>query len=474
MSTINRKLEPFVITEHENHFSTLEEMEQHRDSLEKISEELNDEDYAVLPAQYTYTSRPFVFPILKTMVVPFHRGEDDTPVIPSYLLDNEKLLEQAYNAVVLEGKVYSKDHPDVVKTADTKRYVFKKDAFNVIGGRYCERKDNLVELPQYGGYAYKKDVTVTADTKRQELKSNCHAYTDKGGKTSYYKYPQLMPDAPRERIFFTESKHMEPDEFNETRIGIELEYSTAVTATRRALLNDHFRDRWDSIRDGTIPDGAEFVSVPLKYEELNEIEKFMKFNKKNKAAFNNNCGFHVHIGSPKLDFIALTSVIRLCENIQDDIFKLVPDDRKNNRFCRPLDDSFRGFKNVASNKDEKRVADIFYADVGTSYERRHQQSKWSVHNKRHYWVSVDRFFRFRKEPYKRTVEFRLHPATHNTEEFMQFILLCYYIVEFGIQNNPEIARNATLKDLLRWIPNTDDQRKVKDLFESKKVLEYVK
>lgn len=434
--------------------------------------------------KYYLTCNPYNVLAERSALVPIRKEADDgngPPFVPAFLKDKPKMLDKLYSAVCINGDVYKTSHPDVVRGMDTNNYILEEDAYHVQGHGYYEKNNGIVRLGNTDKWARESEAVMTQDMGYLWWKGDCYAYHTDDGEVEHYRYRNLAPDAGRRILRFEEYEFPDPNDISESRIGIELEYKSAIDGSVSVLKSDRFRSKWASVRDGSIvPDdvprnqekATEFVSIPLRLRDVQrEVRDFMRLMKRKGARTHKKCGFHVHIGKPGLDFHDLTSLVVLCENVESDLFRLVPDHRQNNEYCKRLDSSFSGFRKYHKGKvgSEKKVAEIFY-EGKASAKNRSRQGKWRVGGKRHYWLSVDRYWYCKDEPHKRTIEFRMHHATHRYDEFLKFVLLCYYISQYAFNKSTDKCMKSSLEDVVESISNRNHYNKVADLLKSKKVI----
>lgn len=481
--TFFEEIKPHILEEGE--VLTTEQLEDLAEKHDEIGEEYADDTDWVFDSvdldKYYLTASPCNILAEVEALMEFHRAPDDVVYVPKFLKDKPEMFKNIYRGVMVDGKAYRTNHRKITQASDTHNYIKKKDAYEVEGRGYYENNTDLVHLGNTGKWAKEDDVVMTEDMGYRWYKHKCYVYHDDDNEKHYYRYRNMAPDAGHRIMRFKEANFPEPDDIEESRIGIEFEYQSAVDASVQALKSPHLRSRWNSVRDGSIvpndiprdqEKATEFVSIPFTINEVGEeVYRFMDMAHNYGARVNEKCGFHVHIGNPGLDFHDLTSLVVLCENIEKDLFRLVPDHRQNNEFCKRLDGSFEGFRKYHEGMldTEEEVADMFYEGKATA-ESRARQGKWRVDEKRHYWLSVDRFWYCKDEPHKRTVEFRMHHATHDAEKFLQFVFLCYYIAQYAFNNNSTKCVDSDLDDVVESIKNPDHREQVLNLLRNKKVI----
>jgi hypothetical protein len=405
------------------------------------------DDLQLMPDDFIYVGND----IMKSFeIVKGSRGKEVIQ-IPIPFLEDDKILAEYYEVGFIEGELLHKTDPRIVKTDDTKKLTLKNKCFKCfLTGEYYEKESSVIELTSRRSYIskkFEKDLVVTKDLGVLDLKSECY----RSSKGDYYSHYELSPD------YVPDPNN--PPRFNLTKkvnktgrlIGVEFELEDSVPASVEVLKTD-MKDIFYLERDGSLNrTGNEFVSVPLTLSEMPFIVKsFLTMAKKQKASASARCGYHVHVGLTDYDHTDIVKLVLLGKNVQEAFYDLVDPSRRKSRFCRGLDERFTGFEKTNSMQE----CGIKLYGSGHNYESRPNQSKWAQNDIRHYWLNIDRFFRFRNEKEQQTVEFRLHEATFNHEKFVKFTQLCHAMVEFAKNNSLKEVKKATIKDIAIYSGNS--------------------
>ena len=261
--------------------------------------------------------------------------------------------------------------------------------------------------------------------------------------------------------------------------GVEIETSESSITYGDLLLNNA---NVMSLRDGSVPDGHEFVTGVLTGDSgLNQLNNIVKTISRY-SQIDKSCGVHVHVGGADFNknFVVLAYILGL--KIEDEILSLVPNSRKNNPYCGrfkdfPFDYEYP-LKAIQNHGFEMGVAlgfEFIYRQM--SYDNTFDMSnydKLATHRFGRYCgkyndISNDYNFRYKwlnlipsvfnmksavsleqlKE--RATIEFRHHSATLNFNKIKNFILLCSAFVRY-VENNREDILNKehiTVSDLLK-------------------------
>jgi hypothetical protein len=367
-------------------------------------------------------------------------SEDNSIKILKPYLDTE--------TVEIDGVRYYNASPLITKTKDTDRYVLKDKAFRAENGFYESDKD-LVQNAK-GDYITKKNAVICQDTKTYESRHSVY----NAGPGTYYKY-RAMAYEPSDWGHAPYVNETIMPEINERRIGLEYEFGKSYNMFEEFLAGDYKKD-WFSTRDGSldvISEGIEFVSIPFKPSDLDRAMEFLTFSEEHGAKLYDACGFHVHVGAQDFSFLDLTRMITLGTSIEEQMFKLGGADRCNNTYCKKLTERFTGFSDIVLPKDKNKAGKELYNGLNARFEERHSQSKYvDARNHtgiRYYWLNIDRYFYKRNSPKERTIEFRNHVATFDTERFKNYALLCYYAVEFAKNHSKKTCSKADVFDIVK-------------------------
>jgi len=429
------------------------------EKFERFMTENGLEDYPdpkkLLSDGYVYvsTEEGGMFIMDKRLTTKAIESEEERACIyfPTQFIDTP-VLQDVFGVVRLsDGSFYTLDSVEIIKPHGCRNYYKKSECFKCdLTGNYYINGDDLIENVEEYDKVHKSHVVHTVDTGEMKIKERCYRYRN-CAEVEYYRYRQLAPDYRYDGS---------PVWFDETVknkrgiVGIELEYTNGAKLCLETLRTKKFRDIWSTVRDGSLPpDGAEFVSVPLELNELHNVSDFIYFAQDQEAKAHRSCGYHVHISGKDMNYMDISSLVNLCFSVQGEVFDLVDESRINNNYCKLLDNRFTGFSTLKYKKDKIKAGGVLYGD-DEGFKQRHQRSKYAPGSARHYWLNIDRMFRFRKreDKHQKTIEFRLYQADFNVPYFMNMILLFYYMVEFAKTKSQKTCRRASLIDVVNIAP----------------------
>jgi hypothetical protein len=227
--------------------------------------------------------------------------------------------------------------------------------------------------------------------------------------------------------------------------GIELE-------TIKGYLPDWIRNRYGTVicRDGSLNTGngypPEYVTIPLQGTKgLQTIRNVAKEIQK-RAETNVNCAYHIHLGNMDMSRIFLIALYRLCEMIQEDVFKMFPYYKRDEpKYAGKAKSYSKMIPDVIHKYNSKK--NIFKDYVNSSYESLFQfitggctfdnefnfkncrnpfgSHKWDIAT-RYYWINFTNIVFKRQQ----TVEFRLHTPTLNHNKIINWLVMCVAIIRY--------------------------------------------
>lgn len=197
---------------------------------------------------------------------------------------------------------------------------------------------------------------------------------------------------------------------------------------------------WQLVVDDSIRGrgGAELVSPVLKgmgglikaynaLRFLNEIEG---------VKVNETCGFHVHHGVDRELFTCehLKNLVRLVQPMEELIYLLMPNDRKHNPTCRPVEIDVSSFLKKCNpcNENNCNIRELWYSDRNrfcpdAAKYPRYDKTRYHGLNLHSYW-------------FRSTIEFRYHSAVlKDLNEAMQWVIFTQVLVEVAQGNIPAIT-----------------------------------
>ncbi len=192
-----------------------------------------------------------------------------------------------------------------------------------------------------------------------------------------------------------------------TREGYAVD--SASTQWRRTPPEVSTAGMWDIKRDGSC--GFEAVSPVIRtVAELKACAKVAKLVADHGGVVNSNCGFHVHVGLRDLPLAHYSRLFAFLTRYQQAFFLLVPQDRRTNSFCKPLNENLvSGIKMLSAKADRCAVLSQVSTETVSSWFDREWQDK-------NVWLNGKTFARIG------TLEFRLLGGTLDPAQIEGYIL----------------------------------------------------
>lgn len=210
------------------------------------------------------------------------------------------------------------------------------------------------------------------------------------------------------------------------------------------------------LRDGSIA-GIEYVSVPLSGTKGLQTTVNIANVLAKKTKFDNTCALHVHIGGVPRTKEFILAFFKLTCFVQDDIYKMFPLYKKynfkvkNKNYSKPYDlfyflsrmDSIITDKNIDENFDVLfRYLSMghSFSEVGNDLEKvKNHPADPDGHQK---WNIRTRYYLHNLIPLifgnKKTVEFRIHTPTFDSNKIIPFIFMNGLLVQFAMDHTNEI------------------------------------
>ena len=223
---------------------------------------------------------------------------------------------------------------------------------------------------------------------------------------------------------------------------------THISSYDRRIIRDSAGRKWSICRDASVTCGGEFVTPICTYEDIEVdgiIQRCIRALKKAGARVDNECGLHVHVGADKHTAKSLKNLVFTFKAKQDLIYKAVEaEDRKRNRFCRPIGDELIDNLKKVKKLDNEKLQDTWYETYAPGSNRNAHYN-----NSRYHGINLHSVW------YHGTVEFRLFHATLHAGKVRAYINLCLAMSAQAInakRASAEVLDNGNDKYAMRcWL-----------------------
>tara|TARA_R110002012_G_scaffold154601_1_gene315374 strand:- start:4310 stop:5806 length:1497 start_codon:yes stop_codon:yes gene_type:complete len=231
--------------------------------------------------------------------------------------------------------------------------------------------------------------------------------------------------------------------------GVELEtcYSRSVNYTSEYNMK--------AVYDGST-DGLEYVSGVLQGNKgIENIEGMCSYLTDQGAKVDRKCGVHVHVGGAEFNRRFSIMVLKLCLAIENDIYKLLPDSRQGNSYCKKLPKdlvermNFHNYKDTLGNIIQNSI-------ISREYNKKKNHPGGHYNSQRYYWVNITNYS---TTTGTNTIEFRPHSGSLDFKKIYNWLLICMSIVKFAENRQRRIWTSSmskhpiTLKEVLQYSLN---------------------
>lgn len=182
----------------------------------------------------------------------------------------------------------------------------------------------------------------------------------------------------------------------------------------RASVKDSKNRTWDICSDGSVGGGTsvEFVSPPLRYEDIEELQEVVRAIRQAGFKVNRSCGIHVHVGSRTTDGEELSGkalkVLAKTMKSKERIIKKATK-RLANRWCRDLETDLVE-RIVRAGNDKNAVGRAWYGVRNFAYAAQNH-----YHDSRYHALNLHSVF------FRGTVEFRMFESSLHAGKVKAYI-----------------------------------------------------
>ena len=230
---------------------------------------------------------------------------------------------------------------------------------------------------------------------------------------------------------------------NEYTFGVEVE-----TCNQSYLGNYGLNVK--AVYDGST-EGPEYVTGVLKGDKgVGQLQKLCAALAEEGAKTDKKCGVHIHIGGASNNRRLSIMILKLCSQIEDDVYSILPSSRKSNTYCKLIPESVDrlSFHNYRDILGEITIGN----KIGQTYNKKRSHPGGHYNSQRYTWINLTNCSAASGPD---TIEFRPHSATIEFDKIYNWLLICMSIVRFA-ENNQRRIMNAmysrrgpvTLKEVL--------------------------
>ncbi len=207
---------------------------------------------------------------------------------------------------------------------------------------------------------------------------------------------------------------------------------------------DQANRKWKIMRDSSITsirsDGShepsdeykvEFVTPPLKYEDLELLQNIIPKLRENGANSHSSCGIHIHVDGANHDAKSLRRLVNFMTSRQDLIYEALEIGNRADHWCHKLNSALLIEMKKDKNLSKEKAEQIWYSSANDGYcggvSHEHYNST------RYHGVNLHSYFS------KGTVEFRLFNSTLHAGKIKAYIQFCLAVSAWAITSQEKIV-----------------------------------
>lgn len=215
------------------------------------------------------------------------------------------------------------------------------------------------------------------------------------------------------------------------------------TCYETRIIADQAARKWKVMRDSSIEpkinDGTndnldeyrvEFVTPPLKYGDIELLQRIIRSLKANGAKADLSCGIHIHVDGANHTPLSLRRLVNFMTSRQDLIYEALEIEKRADRWCHKLNssllDEMKKDKNISIEKAEQ----IWYSSANDGYDGGIDYEHYN--STRYHGINLHSYFS------KGTVEFRLFNSTLHAGKIKAYIQFCLAVSAWAITSNDKI------------------------------------
>lgn len=186
----------------------------------------------------------------------------------------------------------------------------------------------------------------------------------------------------------------------------------------------HLGQCWQVVSDASVSGGAEVVTPPLRYDEIEKLQEVVRAMRRAGAKAASNAGIHIHVSHPDLDFKSIRNMVNWLYRQSDHVQLMTrTEERRRGQWCKPVEkkhvDAFRKAarkRNVSDIMQE--AARAWYGAHNWSGSFSQHETRQRYHSSRYHAINLHSWF------YRGTIEFRMFNSTTHAgvvKSYVQFV-----------------------------------------------------
>lgn len=207
---------------------------------------------------------------------------------------------------------------------------------------------------------------------------------------------------------------------------------------------DQANRKWKIMRDSSITsirnDGSnepsdeykvEFVTPPLKYDDIELLQNIIRKLRENGAKSHSSCGIHIHVDGANHNAKSLRRLVNFMTSRQDLIYEALEIGDREYSWCQKLNTNLLNEMKKDKNLSKEQAEQIWYSRANDGYSDGINHEHYN--RTRYHGVNLHSYFS------KGTVEFRLFNSTLHAGKIKAYIQFCLAVSAWAITSQDKIV-----------------------------------
>ena len=191
-----------------------------------------------------------------------------------------------------------------------------------------------------------------------------------------------------------------------------------------AIRNDESNEPGDEYK-------VEFVTPPLKYEDIELLQDIIRKLRENGAKSHSSCGIHIHVDGANHDAKSLRRLVNFMTSRQDLIYEALEIGDRESIWCQKLHTNLLNEMKKDKNLSKEQAEQIWYSRANDGYSDGINHEHYN--RTRYHGVNLHSYFS------KGTVEFRLFNSTLHAGKIKAYIQFCLAVSAWAITSQDKIV-----------------------------------
>ncbi len=207
-------------------------------------------------------------------------------------------------------------------------------------------------------------------------------------------------------------------------------------------ITDNLGRDWKIMRDSSIREQTargsatdehkvEFVTPPLRYEDIELLQNIVRELKIAGAIVNNSCGIHIHVDGANHNPQSLRRLVNFMTARQDLIYEALEIGGRGSNWCKKLSPEL--LKCMKNKKDlsKSEMERVWYSPANDGYCEGASHEHYN--STRYHGINLHSYFS------KGTVEFRLFNSTLHAGKIKAYIQFCLAVSAWSIESTDKVV-----------------------------------